>query len=229
VTVNGGRFATHMLHIDESGERFIRVAIMTLQLASECVVLYDCDDAGLEPTCHGEVDESISLSSRCTSKAECDSLPKPDVNGTAATTTTTGMSWYDDDSDGSDEDDLAFLTPEIARKRLLLVSQNSVNTLDTAALSESQHSSQEECCTWSHSGSFCSRDDESEWHNSTRIVRFATCDSIWIYEAPDDDDVSLGELYYTADEILAFRETFYAEFVALGAASPGHDDACLDE
>jgi hypothetical protein len=203
-------------------ERIVeRVAIMTLQLVSECIVLYDCDDAGLERTCR-EADEPISQSEICCGK------PMADLNGTAATTTTTTcMSWYGDDSDGSDEDDLAFLTPEIALKRLQLVSQNSVNTLDTAALSESQHSSQEECCAWSQSSSFCSRDDELEWHNSTRIVRFATCDLVWVYEAPDDDDdTSFGELYYTADEILAFRETFYAEYVALGATSSpcSHDD-----
>jgi hypothetical protein len=208
-------------------ERIVeRVAPMTLQLPSECIVLYDCDDSGLARACR-EADESSSRSICYISKAKSCSLPKADPNRTAADTTAC-ISWYDDDSDGSDEDDLAFITPEIARKRLMLVSQNSVNTLDTAALSESQHS-QEECCAWSHSSSFCSRDDESEWHHGTRIVRFATCDSVWVYEVPDDDDISLGELYYTADEIMVFRETFYAEFVALSAASPCNDGACDDE
>jgi hypothetical protein len=94
---------------------------MTLQLVSECILLYDCDDAGLERTCR-EADEPISQSEICCGK------PMADLNGTAATTTiTTCMSWYGDDSD---EDDWAFLTPEIARKRLQLVSrENVVNRL----------------------------------------------------------------------------------------------------
>ena len=104
-------------------------------------------------------------------------------------------SWYDDETDG-EEEDLASLTPTTVRKRLL--SQGSVDTLDTLTLTEeSLHSHPDE--EW----------NGGSWLKETKVHFSFSCTTVLEFNIPAKEHFS--NLYYTSDELLDFREEFQSE------------------
>lgn len=111
---------------------------------------------------------------------------------------TSSSCWYNDESDSSEEEDLASLTSATVRKRLF--SQGSVDTLDTALTEGSQHSHADD--EWS----------SGYWLKEAKVHFSSNSPTILEYEPPAKENFS--DLFYSADELLDFREAFQSELIA---------------
>ena len=118
-------------------------------------------------------------------------------------------SWYDDESESSGCYDEAICV-ETMCKKLVLLSQNSEATLDTMASSST---------SWTPSNTHENDDDDNDdawsWYSSDdnnhreTTVRFATEDDVLEFEM--DEIADLGALFYSVEEIDAFRQVFEQE------------------